>query len=170
MPLYTPDRTRPNPLRDPLPTEVKRVRRWLAQQGLQRAEAILARPQQLVVPALDMQRMQDTYHPEHGSRPRLLTGTFRVPLDCPQALFAQLAQAAARVFVQAMDKQGYDLAGPPKVFPGVYPARDLLSGLVLLGEREFFVQAPFAYRQPKPVRLELPAEMREAFTVGQGAS
>lgn len=154
----------------PTPTKDKRVRRWLAGSGPRVKERLLEYPARVEIPALDMAALQRKYSPEEGERPRVLTGTFRAPAVCTEAQFEQLARRAVGLFVKTMDQQGWDLKGSVKLTPGVYPARDLLSGVPLLDEREIIVRAPFALRRPKPVRIELPPEMREPFAVGVGAA
>lgn len=165
--MYTPDRSTLHALLAPIPTAQKRAARW-GKRIDWRAVAQKRDRAPVVLPALDIPAMQDTYHPANGNRPRLLTGTFRVPLGTPGAVYERLRNKAIGLWVRQMDKKGYDLAGNVKVFPGVYPARDLRSGAALLDEREFMVQAAFRYRAPKIVRLEIPPSWREPVMLEPG--
>lgn len=166
--MYTASRESIAALVNPEPTASKRVR--AAQARMRQRKLLSAGDDPIVLPALDIKRMQDQYHPQHGNKPRILTGTFRLPLHCPRPLVERAAKNAVTKFVQAMDKQGYDLVSGAsmRVFPGMYPARDLLSGAALLDEREFMVQGSFRYRAPKLIRTEIPPHWREPLVLVPG--
>jgi hypothetical protein len=68
-------------------------------------------------------------------------------------------------WIEAERKLGFDVWSETRidVQPGPYPARDLLTGLLLLGEREMLVQAQFVERQPEIVRMELPGGLFKAW-------
>lgn len=163
--MYTPARESLPALVAPIPTAQKRAAAFGQRIDWQVVADGAKDREPVVLPALDIAKMQDTYHPANGNKPRVLTGTFRVPLGMPRVIYERVRNQAVAVFLKMMGKKGYDLAGRVTVFPGVYPARDLLSGAALLGEREFMVQAAFVYRAPKVIRLELPPSWREPHVI-----
>ncbi len=54
-----------------------------------------------------------------------------------------------------------------RVSPGILPARDFYdSDIRLFDQREFIWQAWFQFRNPKPVRIEVPPELLAPVVLG----
>lgn len=140
----------PEALVDPTPTGAKRVDRfWKSGDADLREQP------------LDLAALRRKYAPERGYAPRMFEGTFRVPLGVTGMAYERERNEKVRRFLEAWSKRGFDWLSERRVqvYPGMYPAVDVLSGLPLLGEREFIVRAWFRHRSPKPVRLELPPHL-----------
>lgn len=118
-------------------------------------------PTRTEIPGLDLARLGRKYGPQNAGRPRALRGTFAVPLDVSARQYAAFRDAAVRRFVESLDKQGWQFRPEYRiqVTPGLYPARDLRDGTPRLDQREVVVTAHFAFRDPKPLRLELPPDV-----------
>ena len=97
--------------------------------------------------------------------PRIVQGTFVVPLGVSARRYRDIRNDAIGRFVRAMDTQGWeaviDAGHRIDVLPGVYPYRDLATGLDMLDRREFIARAYFTQRNPQVVRTEFPAELLE---------
>lgn len=141
----------PEPFNNPEPTGGKRIR--TAQRNGWQTPSF--------VPGLDPARLNAAYGPDTFGMPRQYEMTLRVPLGCSvQALDVETRRKIV-VWVQHMGKQGLDICNDKKLtfYPGVYPAVDPVSQLVLLGEREFVVRGWFRSVRPKPITIELPAHL-----------
>ncbi len=122
------------------------------------------------MPELDVGALQRAYGMENARAPKWLEGTFQAPLQATWDQYQKIRDDAITTFVGVMTKRGYTLlaneAYRPRVSPGVYPAYDLLSGYAILDRREFIIGMWFTFRNPKPVRLELPSHLLEPQTLG----
>lgn len=142
----------PSFLDNPEPTETKLGRVWGA--GIDWE----AKPEpRATVAPLPKRRLDGS----EARAPRWRTGSFRAPLDMRGPTFAALCREQVNTWIQHQHRAGFDICSTTRinVIPGPYPARDLLTGLLLLGEREMLVQAQFVERQPEIVRMELPGEL-----------
>jgi hypothetical protein len=63
-------------------------------------------------------------------------GTFKVPDGINRDLFDKLVKKAGDKWVTSMDKKGWTLRTRVKLF-GPFSSADLLTGVPLLGEKEF---------------------------------
>lgn len=104
------------------------------------------------------------YGAETAYAPKWHTGSFRAPLGMRGPAFQQLVYQQTTTWLEAMRKKGFDVCSSSEidVTPGPYPAKDLATGLVILGEREMLVRAQFLERQPIVRRVELPGELFRA--------
>ncbi len=152
-------------LHNPTPTKIKRGRQYAAVRDAKRAAGI-APKREYTMEALDTAALSRKYGMDRAHHPRRKTGTFHVPLDVSPRTYQGIRDGAINTFIEYMDKEGWDFVSDLRiqVYPGVYPARDLATGLDLLDRREFLVQAHFRFRNPQPVRIELPPELLEAQT------
>ena len=139
----------------PEPTETKLGRAWGRAIDWQKAAAPVV-PTASVAP-LPKRRLDSS----SARAPRTRTGTFRAPLDMRAPSFAALCREKVNVWIQEQHRRGFDICSTTRinVHPGPYPARDLLTGLLLLGEREMLVSAQFVERAPEVVHVELPSEL-----------
>ena len=64
-------------------------------------------------------------------------------------------------WLREMHSRGFEVWSSTRIdiVPGPYPAKDLLTGLLLLGEREMLVRAQFVERNPTLMRIEVPGEL-----------
>lgn len=108
---------------------------------------------------LDLGRMADAV--KTARAPRWHTGSFRAPLGMRGPVFGKHCAEMAKRWLEEMRRRGFDVCSSTRVQidPGPYPAKDLATGLSLLGEREMLVRAQFVERHPEVVRLELPREL-----------
>lgn len=144
-------------LTDPEPTADKRVR------AAQHARTVTTTE----VPALDMAALQRRYRPDTGHAPRQQEGTFCVPLNISVPQYESLRNQAVQRFVDHWQKDGWDLVPEfrIRVYPGIYPSRDLLTGLDLLDRRDMIVRAYFRLLNPQPVRIELPPHLLNPYAL-----
>jgi hypothetical protein len=138
----------------PEPTETKLGRAW--GRGIDWDGVAEAEPKATVAPLRPRRLTEDA-----ARAPKWRTGSFRCPLGMRGPVFNAHVTEQVKRWIEAERKLGFDVWSSTriKVVPGPYPARDLLTGLLLLGEREMLVQAEFVERQPEIVRLELPGEL-----------
>lgn len=122
------------------------------------------------LPGLDVAALQQKYRPDRGDWPRAHEATFRVSVDLDDAQYQQIRKDAIGKFLTEMHRRGWDLyTAPgcrPRVYPGICPARDLLSGKDLPGTREMIVRIWFRLRRPEAQRVEIPSHLLAARTVG----
>jgi hypothetical protein len=135
-------------LDNPEPTAVKRGRQL---------HALRANPSG----PLSKASLEAEHGPESAYRPRWHTGSFRAPLGMRGPAFSTLCADQARAWLNEMQRRGFDIVSDTQVDiqPGPYPAKDLITGLLLLGEREMLIRAQFRERQPTVERIELPREL-----------
>jgi hypothetical protein len=123
----------------------------------------------LSLPGLDGRALTRIYGMDAPRKPQWKLATFRAPLGATQSQYEKLRDKAIEKTVRAMSKQGWDLLADtnhrPKVSPGVYPAWDLRDNVAILDQREFVLGMWFTFRNPKPVRLELPPHLLRPVTV-----
>lgn len=133
----------------PEPTEQKLGRTW-AGQGATREPTPLSKDALL-----------KAHGPETAYAPKWHTGSFRAPLGMRWPQFRALVHEQTTKWLEAMTARGFDVCSESRVdvVPGPYPARDLVTGLSLLGEREMLVRAQFRERRPTVRRVELPGAL-----------
>lgn len=139
-------------LDNPEPSEIKLGRSWDGR-GATRTAAPLSKD-----------ALIRAHGPETAYAPRWHTGSFRAPLGMRGPAFKALVHERTRAWLEAMQRRGFDVCSTTRIDiqPGPYPAKDLLSGLVILGEREMLVRAQFLERRPTVRRVELPGELFQA--------
>ena len=86
---------------------------------------------------------------------RVWTGTFHAPVDASEGQLDNISKERCERCVTALDKRGWEFLGRIDV-KGPFAAYDLVSGMVLLDQREYRIQAGFELRKPQPVRIEIP--------------
>lgn len=119
--------------------------------------------QQVAVAGVDASVLAAKYGPERAYAPRWMTGSFRVPYGMREAQLVTLCRDMATRWFEDMAKRGFDLVGSvsPQVNPGPNPSRDLQTGLVIPGYRDFLIQAQFTQRHPETIRIELDPTMTD---------
>ncbi len=150
-------------LDNPEPTETKLGRQWGRGIDWNEVQETASAPSQAVAAPLSRQLFQQA--PESAYAPRWHTGSFRCPLGMRGPAFESHCAANAKRWMEEMRRRGYDVWSSTRIQidPGPYPAKDLATGLALLGEREMLIRAQFVERHPETVRLEVPGELFEAF-------
>ena len=150
-------------LDNPEPTETKLGRQWGRGIDWDRVAETSSEPSQAVAAPLSRKLLQQG--PEAGYAPRWHTGSFRAPIGMRGPTFGAHCAEMAKRWMEEMRRRGFDVWSSTRVQidPGPYPAKDLATGLSLLGEREMLIRAQFVERRPETVRLELPGELFEAF-------
>lgn len=150
-------------LDNPEPTGAKLGRQWGRGIDWDAVQATASEPSTAVAAPLDRQRLRQT--PESAYAPRWHTGSFRCPLGIRGPTFQAHCADQAKRWMEEMRRRGFDVWSSTRIQidPGPYPAKDLATGLSLLGEREMLIRAQFVERHPETVRLELPGELFEAF-------
>lgn len=146
-------------LDNPEPTETKLGRAWGRGIDWDRVNDTASEPSVAESAPLDVQRMAASV--ENARAPRWHTGSFRAPLGMRGPAFGSHCAEMAKRWLEEMRRRGFDVCSSTRIQidPGPYPARDLATGLSLLGEREMLVRAQFVERHPEVVRLELPGEL-----------
>ena len=157
---------RPLPALDnPIPTATKRLAKW--QKQVDFGNLHRRKTRNVVVPGLDVAALSRKYGMEEATKPRLVEGTFTVPIGISPSAYHAIRNDAIKRFIEAMDKQGWEFVPiyRIKVYPGMYPAVDLRDGIPLLDMREMRVHAHFRFRKPEPVKIEIDKRLTEARTV-----
>lgn len=165
MPELVPALDRPTPTADRKIAAYRQVR---AQRGGM-ASLVKSAPREYTIPALDVAALSRQYGMANASAPRWLEATFQVPLQATWPQYEKIRDDAMKKFIGTMVKRGYTVHASenfrPRVSPGVYPAHDLMDGIAILDRREFIIGMWFTFRNPKPVRLELPPHLLQEYTV-----
>ena len=165
MPELVPALDRPTPTAD---RKIAAYRQRRAQRG-GFADLVQTAPREYTIPGVDTAALSREFGMANAAAPKWLEATFQAPLGCTAAQFEKIRFAAIAKFIKAMKARGYDPkineAYRPRVSPGVYPAQDLESGFALLDRREMIIGMWFTFRNPKPVRLELPPHLLREYTV-----
>ena len=118
-----------------------------------------------VVPGLDMVALQAKYGMAHAHEAKPHHMTFRVRVggtpDEWKRRYEQAKMGSLHKWIEWMDKNNWTLIPRLRiqVWPWVYPAMDLLSGMPLSDQREFRAQAYFYMDHPKLRRIVLPPEV-----------
>lgn len=149
-------RTTPTPaaLIDPELSSVKKARQWqrAGMPGLTRE-----------APVLNVRDLNLRYGADQARAPKLKEATFNVPLGTTQATYERVRDQHIGKWLHAMQAKGWDPCLDSQhriqIYPAIYPAPDLQTGLSDLGSREFRVRAWFQFRDPKPLRLEIEPEL-----------
>lgn len=113
---------------------------------------------EITIPGLDVASLQNRYGPENAYRPRLIEGTFRIPVGTRWTTYEKTRNDKVAAFVNEMKKMGFSWVSSSriKIVPGVYPARDVMNkNMLLLDQRECIIQAYFVKENPETYRLEL---------------
>lgn len=146
-------------LENPEKTETKLGRQFGASIDWEYVKETAAEPSQ----AVDAPLRKPLDALERARAPKWHTGSFRAPLGMRGPTFGAHCAEMAKRWMEEMRRRGFDVLSSTRVdiVPGPYPARDLATGLSLLGEREMLVRAQFVERQPEVIRLELPGGLFE---------
>ena len=151
-------------LDNPTPTRVKRGQAYAALVDARRRKGATA-PKEYLREAVDTAALSRQYSMDAARAPRIVQGTFVVPLGVSARRYRDIRNDAIGRFVRAMDTQGWeaviDAGHRIDVLPGVYPYRDLATGLDMLDRREFIVRVWFRFRNPQPLKLEVPESLLE---------
>lgn len=152
-------------LDNPEPSETKLGRAWGEQIDWQRVQETADTPSVAEVAPLERR----TLAPEMAYAPRWETATFRVPYGMRNTQFEAFSKEMIRRWFEWMNANGSDLVNSvvPDLIPGPNPSRDLQTGLIMPGYRDFLIRAQFVERQPEIVRLELPSELFEPWQPSQ---
>lgn len=142
-------------LDNPEPSGQKRLRQW---RNAGRA----------VTPGLDASLLRAKYGPDTAGAPRMIEGCFKLPLGTSWNAYLSHRNDCVTRFVNEMSKQGFDVdrSREIKVYPGIYPAIDVSTGVSDLGNREFVVRGWFRKHDPKTIRLELPGYLFDPIKPG----
>jgi hypothetical protein len=144
-------------------TGAKRLRSWLSKPD----------PEPSFVAPLDIEALRRKYGPDSGYRPWMREATFRVPYGqgMRKDTLDRLVKEKVDLYINAMSGQGFDVDTTQKirVYPGMCPSVDMLSGLPLLGERDLIIRAWFVCRKPRVERLELERALFEPTVVARAA-
>ena len=144
-------------LDNPEPTETKLGRAWGRGIDWDRINDTASEPSVAESPGLDRRRLAASV--ENARAPQWHTGSFRAPLGMRGPTFGAHCAEMAKRWLEEMRRRGFDVCSSTRIQidPGPYPAKDLATGLALLGEREMLVRAQFVERQPEMIRMELPS-------------
>lgn len=155
----------------PIPTAVKKVAAYQKARAMRggMAQMVKDSPDSYVYPRIDAEALSQQYGMDQAIKPQWKEATFQAPLGCTEPQFEKIRLDAIQKFIKAMKTRGFDPkineAYRPRVSPGVYPAQDLLTGISLLDRREMIIGMWFTFRNPKPVRIELPPHLLQEYTV-----
>ena len=124
---------------------------------------------EVVSKPLDLAALKAKYDPAKETGIRYLMGVFRVPIGITQVTLDSLIKDRVTTWILIMQKQGWDWVrmSPIDTASGVYPARDLVTGLPDLGSREMTVRTQFKKRDIQIVKTELRPESYKALVVGE---
>lgn len=158
-------------LNNPTPTADRKIaayERQLAQRGGM-TQLLKDSPESQTVAGVDAAALSRQYGMDNARAPQWKEATFQAPIGATDEQYAKIRFDAIRTFIKTMNSRGFDAltsaAYQPRVSPGVYPAYDLASGFALLDRREMIVGMWFTFRNPKPVRIELPPHLLQPYTV-----
>ena len=114
-------------------------------------------------PGLDVETLQAKYGAKHAQRPRTIEGSFMIPVGATEDLYYRERERCIKAFIEAFEAQGWHWETNTRiqVFPNRYPAYDLKSEVMRPDMVEFGVRAQFVFRNPEPMRVELPPELLE---------
>lgn len=142
-------------LDNPIPSGAKRLANW-------------RNAGSAVTPGLDARMLRAKYGPDNAGKPRMIEGTFKIPLGTSWNAYLSHRNDCVNRFVNAMDKQGFDVdrSQQIKVYPGIYPAIDVTTSLPDVGSREFVIRGWFRKHNPKTIRLELPGYLFDPIQPG----
>ena len=165
MPNLVPALDRPTPTAD---RKIAAYRQRRAQRG--GMAALVRQPHATyTIPAVDTTALSRQYGMENASLPKWHEATFQAPLNATWQQYEKIRDDAMKQFIGVMTMKGYTLLANesyrPRVSPGVYPAYDLMDGYAVLDRREFIIGMWFTFRNPKPVRIELPPHLLAPYTV-----
>ena len=118
---------------------------------------------------LNLEQLKAKYDPANETGVRYLMGVFRVPVGISQETLDNLTKERVTTWILIMQKQGWDWVRMSSIdtSSGVYPARDLETGLPDLGSRELIVRTQFRKRDIQIVRTELRPESYKALVLGE---
>lgn len=157
-------------LDNPEPTETKLGRQWGRGIDWDAVQETASTPSEATAAPLDLQRIRESV--QSARAPRWHTGSFRCPLGMRGPTFSAHCAEMAKRWLEEMRRRGFDVCSSTRIdiVPGPYPAKDLATGLSLLGEREMLVRAQFVERQPEEFTVTLPCELLEPFRPRQRAT
>jgi len=91
---------------------------------------------------------------------RWRVGSFHVPKNLPPEMFNRVCREAINRWLPMYEKEGWTLASKVQVY-GKWPARDLMTGAVLLDRDEYRARAIFKADQKlkKTVRTYIPESL-----------
>lgn len=132
---------------NPEPTLAKHIRAWRGREPR-------------VIPGLDPASLSVKYSKDGGYGPRMVEGTFPLPLGATTDEVERRCREALNRLVNAMAKRGFDLvtSQPPAFSSGRYPHHDLRDNVPVLDQRDYICRAWFRMRSPQPIRTELKPE------------
>lgn len=146
-------------LKNPTPTADKRIRAFT-----ERVRRTPRRqgPATRELPGLNVAALQAKYGADRAHLPRAISATFKVPVGCSTHHLETLKKEAFLRFCGQLMAMGWepvvDSQHPVQDAPGVYPARDMLDGTLLLDQREWLLRVWFRFKNPQPQRIELAPE------------
>lgn len=148
-------------LDNPEPSATKLGRQWGEQIDWEHVKETASQPSTAVAAPLRPRRLTE----ESARAPKWMTGSFRVPYGMRAHQLADLCREMATKWFDEMRRMGFDVLSSTHVDvqPGPNPSRDLASGLIVPGYRDFLIRAQFVERQPEIVRMELPGGLFEEF-------
>ena len=138
---------------NPERTMQKWTRKWLADPT----------PEPTVLPGLDLAALRRKYGPHRAYEPKPFKATFQVPLGAHDATFAKEQAKVVGKWIERQEKRGWTFVGSKDVHitEGMYPAKDIETGEMILDKREYIAIAWFTHNAPTTERLEIPAWMLE---------
>lgn len=134
-------------LANPEPTIAKHVKAWTGSEPR-------------VIPGLDARALSIKYGKDGGYGPRMVEGTFPLPLGASAAEVERECHRALERMIGTMSKRGFDVCTDrrPAFYKGRYPHHDLRDDIDVLDRRDYICRAWFRMRSPEPIRTELKPE------------
>ncbi len=90
---------------------------------------------------------------------RWLSGTFSCPKAARRDQYLQARKKAIERFVQAMEKQGWELYGRIAIYESAFPVSEPGSHIVVEDKQEYTIRAMFRKLHWRPLRIELPGHL-----------
>ena len=114
-------------------------------------------------PGLDVDALQTKYGAKGAQRPRVIEGSFMIPVGASEEAYYRERESCVKAFIQAFEAQGWhwETSTRIEVFPNRYPAYDLKAEIMRPDMVEFSVRAQFVFEKPEPIRVELPPDLLE---------
>lgn len=124
---------------------------------------------EVVAKGLDKAKLQAKYDPARETGVRLLMAVYRVPIGASQEQIHEMDKKKVVKWIETMSKMGWDWVHGSQVETGegVYPARDLDTGLPDFGKRERIIRTSFRKREIEIVKTELRPEVIRNLVVGE---
>jgi hypothetical protein len=144
--------SRPEPAA--IPPALRPTAETTADKRVRRSRVTKRRRGEIAAPGLDTVSLSAKYGGDPGNSTRTLIGTFKVPMGVGWDTWKRYRNVATERFLRTLDRMGF-VVERVVARPGVYPYRDVLTGLDDPAYREMQLVATGGYPKAKPEKVEI---------------